>query len=61
MSFLSWATLTDSVGIEVEISHESSALRKRDKATPRCLRLSQATENFMGVLEAESSYLTMVP
>ena len=61
MLFLNSAALIKFVGIKVKILHESFAPKKRDKTPPGGLRLSQVTEKFTGVVEAESSYYAVVP
>ena len=61
MLCLNSAALIEFVGIKVKIFHESFAPKKRDKTPPSQLRLSQVTENFTGVVEAESSYRAVVP
>ena len=61
MLFLKSAALIEFVRIKVKILHESFALKKRDKFSPGRLLLSQATEKFTGVVEAEASYHAVVP
>ena len=61
MLFLKLAALIELVRIKVKILHESFALKKRDKVPPGRLLLSQATEKFTGVVNAESSYCAVVP
>ena len=45
----------------MKILHESFAPKKRDKTPPGGLQLSQVTEKFTGMVEAESSYRAVVP
>ena len=61
MLFLSSAALIEFVRIEMKILHESFAPKKRDKTPPGGLQLSQVTEKFTGMVEAESSYRAVVP
>ena len=60
MIFLNSAALIEFVGTKVKTLHESFSPKKRDNTPPCRLWLSQATEKFTGVVEAESSYCAVL-
>ena len=61
MLFLSSAALIEFVKIKVKILHESFAPKKGHKTPPGLFWLSQVTEKFTGVVEAESSCHAVIP
>lgn len=61
MHYLNLAALMESVKIKVKILYKRFVLKKMDKTPPDQLWLSQATESFTGLVEAESSYHAGIP